>query len=195
MTLTQAHLRLCAPILAITVVLGIGACSLPNKTVTEAAAASSEPYSDGEILQVIRTLNDGEIAQARLAMEQAENPAVRDVAQMIVRDHERNNQRVEELVRTLNIELNGSPLNGGLRMQANQIREELADLSGTEFDCTYLRKQAELHELALETVQSRLIPDAEERMVKSHLEDTAKALQQHHRASQQAISRLNCDRG
>lgn len=62
--------HLCTTVLAIIVSFGIGRAA-PGKARTETAAAASEPCSTGEILQVVGTVNNGEIAQAKLAIEKS----------------------------------------------------------------------------------------------------------------------------
>src|SRR5690606_35877498 len=122
-----------------------------------AAAAVSGDLSDGEILRVMEVLNTGAIGQAELAMEKSSNGEVQDTAEMIVREHSSNNERIQSISQSANLQLEESPLSRGLSLQANQITDELQELSGQAFECTYLEKQIELHALALETVQNDLV--------------------------------------
>lgn len=166
------------------------ACSLPSETTTEAAAAASKPLSDGEILQVLETLNTGEVRQARLAQRNAVRGEVRDAAEMIIEDHSRANQQVQQIAESRDFELEESPLSRGLEAQANEIRDDLAQLSGPEFDCTFLQDQVELHELALDTVNSDLLPEADSSEVREVLNETAPKLEQHSEAARQSIASL-----
>lgn len=169
--------------------LFLAACSLPNTTATKATAKASGSFSDGEILRVLKTLNEAEIAQAELVSQRSNNQQLQDEAERIIEDHKENNERIESLVQS-GIELERSPLSRGLRLQTEEITEELAELRGTEFDCTYLEKQIEQHQLALDTVRSELLPDAENSQVRRLLSETAPALQHHLQSAQETRNNL-----
>lgn len=164
--------------------LSLCACSLPNATATKTAAKASGDLTDGEILQVLRTLNEGEIAQAQLAVEQSDNQQLQNAAERIIKDHQRNNQRIESMTQA-GLQLEDSPLSRGLKLQTQQIKEQLSDLTGSEFDCAYLEKQIEQHQLALDTVRSELLPDAEDSQIQELLSATAPALEHHLEAAQE----------
>lgn len=171
------------------------ACAGPSKTVTEAAATVSKPITVGETLQILKTLNDGEMKQARLALERSPTDEVREVAQLILDDHEDNNEEVMELAEERGVELDKSTLSRGLEGQANRIYDELKGLSGPDFDCVYLERQVELHEIALETVSKHLVQQAELREIRELLSETAPKLDRHREAARQALAGLSCDVG
>lgn len=156
----------------------LASCSLPSETATETAAMASGSFSKDEVLGVIHTVNNGEIEQAQLALQKSSNASVRDAAQLIINDHTELNQRVDSLVRS-GMKIEKSPLSRGIKLQADQIHDELSELSGTEFDCTYLQRQIEQHELVLETMRSDIQPDAKERQVKALIAETIPALERH----------------
>lgn len=164
--------------------LGLCACSLPNATATKTAAKASGDLTDGEILQVLRTLNEGEITQAQLAVEQSDNQQLQGAAEQIIADHQRNNQRIDSMTQA-GIALEDSPLSRGLKLQTQQIKDQLSELTGTDFDCAYLEKQIEQHQLALDTLRSELQPDAESSQLQELLSATAPALEHHLEAAEQ----------
>lgn len=144
-----------------------------------------EPLSEGQILQILHSLNTDEIDQAELALRNSDNRAVRDVAQHILRDHTESNKRIEAQIESEE-DLEKSTLNNALTMQLTSTREAMSQLSGTEFDCFYLTSQVEQHELALDIVRSQLQPDAEETDVQSMLESSEDWLGYHLEAAEQA---------
>jgi putative membrane protein len=170
--------------------LGITACSLPNEPVTTAAAEASEPMSSGEILRVLRVINNGEIEQARLALRKSDNPRVQETAQRIIQDHTASNQRIASVANTTGARMEESPLSQGIQGQASEIREQLAELSGAEFDRAYLQNQVELHEVALDTVRSQLLPNAEDPQVRQLMAAAAPTLQQHLQEAEQSYASL-----
>ncbi|HEV2611692.1 MAG TPA: DUF4142 domain-containing protein [Noviherbaspirillum sp.] len=177
-------------LMLVAVALGSAACSLPNKPVTQAAAVASKPITDGEILQIMSTVNEGEIKQARIAMERSTNPAVREAAQRIITDHTAMDKQIASLSTSTGIKPDDSPLNSGLRMQANSIAENLTKLSGTKLDCTYFEKQAEQHALTVKTVRGQLMPAANRPEVRSFLTASLPALEHHQQTAQAARSAL-----
>lgn len=178
-------------------IVGLGvlmiACSGPSRTTTEAAAAVSKPITTGETLQIIKTLNDGEIKLAHLALASSPNDDVRDVARLILDDHEASNDDVMDLAEKRGVELDKSPLSRSLEGQADRIYDELKYKSGPEFDCLFLKRQVKLHEIALETVSKDLVPDAELREVRELLSETSPTLERHREAARLALVDLSCD--
>lgn len=178
-----AILRLGPLLLAI--VLLVPACSSPSGPATKTAALASGSLSDGEILEVLRTLNNGEIAQAELALMESRNAQVRDTAELILNDHTRVNERIDTIARS-DIELDSSFLADGLKRQLEGVRKDLTKFSGTKFDCTYLQKQIAQHELALETVRNELQPDAKADAVKQLLNNAGPGLERHMQSARDA---------
>lgn len=168
--------------------LGITACSFPNKPMTTAAAEMSEPLTSGEILHVLHIINQGEIEQAELALQKSQDRQILQIAQMIMRDHTMSNQRISTLLQTTGTSLEESALSEGVQLQAREIRQELAELSGTQFNRTYLQKQVELHDVALDTVRSQLLPNANNLQVRQLLNQSLPKLEMHRREAQESLS-------
>lgn len=156
----------------------LSGCSYPSRTATSTAALASGTFSSGETLEVLRVLNDGEIAQAELAQDKTENDQVEDVAETIIDDHMKLNERIDDLIGR-GIEPERSPLSRGLTRQARAIQEELEGLYGREFDCMYLTKQVEQHQLALDTLRNEVKPDTKDPEVEDLLDDAIEMLEHH----------------
>jgi putative membrane protein len=178
-------------LIAAVLALASAGCSLPNEPVTQAAAEASEPMSSGEILHVLHTINEGEIAQAKLALQKSDDPAVQETARLIMQDHMASNERITSLADAAGIQMEESPLSRGVQAQAEEIRENLADLSGAEFNRSYLQNQVQLHELALDTVQSQLLPNAEDPQVRQLLSLAAPNLEQHLQEARQSYASVD----
>lgn len=172
----------------------VTACAGPSKTATEAAAVVSKPITTGETLQIIKTLNDGEIRQAELALERSPTNAVREVAQLILDNHKASNDKVAKLAEERGVELDKSPLSRGLEGQADRMYDKLKSQSGPEFDCHYLQGQQKLHAVALETLTRHVAPQAELADTRQLLSETAPTLEKHREAARQGIASLPaCD--
>jgi putative membrane protein len=178
------------------VALGISACSLPNAPATKAAAVVSKPFSSGEILNVLQTINAGELKQAQLVFQRPTLAEVQKTASIIIKDHTASNQKIAALAKAENIKLDESPLSRGLQAQMNEIAENLTKASGDEFECMYLQKQVEQHALALDTVRKQLLPAAQHPQVKELLATAVPGLESHHQAAQKSLAGMpECRRG
>lgn len=170
--------------------VGVTACNMPNQPMTTAAAEASEPMSDGEILHVLHVINQGEIKQAGLALEKSDDPQVLETARMIIKDHTASNERIAAVAEATGTSLEESPLSRGVQAQASKIQDGLADLSGPEFDRAYLQQQVELHEVALETVRSHLLPNATEPQVRQLLTASEPRLEQHRQQAEESYASI-----
>lgn len=174
--------------------LGVSACSMPNMTATQKAAQMSKPIHAGEILSVMHAVNNGEIKQAGVALQRSNDPHVLYLAQLLVQDHMASNQRLAALAKSTGTSMDESVLSQGMRTQAQEVMERVAQLSGKEFDCTFLQKQVEQHALTLKTIQEHLLPSATQTEVKDLLVMAAPRLEHHMKMAQDYHIGLQCPR-
>lgn len=169
------------------VALGVSACDLPSEPLTEAAAEASQPLGTGEILQELHAINAGEIALAQLALQKSQDPQVQQTARLIIRDHSALDQRVAALAKAQGAQLDSSLLSQGTRAQVALIETALARLSGSAFDREYLARNVELHEIALDTVRTALLPAADVDQLRDLLTDAVPQLEQHLQHARQGL--------
>ena len=154
-----------------------------------AAVGGSQQLSDGQILQIVRTLNDGEIKQAEEAKDEGESEAVKQVAEMIITDHEMSNEQMDELLNG-DLNLDDSPMSDMLKDQAEETHELLQDLAGAQYDCAYLQAQVSQHQMAIDTAKSQLLPNAKAEGVKQFLTAMEPKLQHHLQMAQDAMGKM-----
>ncbi len=151
---------------------------------------SKSVQTDGQILQIVRSLNDAEIKQAKHVMDESDSAQVKATAQSIINDHEESNDKIDDLVDG-DLSLDDSPLNDTLSKQAEVTFEMLDELQGPQLDCIYLQKQVEQHEMALDVAKNDLTPDAKNAQVKAFLTESAPKLEHHMMEAREAMSSLN----
>lgn len=83
---------------------------------------------------------NAEVELGELAGERAQNPQVKEFAQMMVRDH---SEAGAELKKTLAAHDVAAP--SGLDPEHRQLRERLSSLSGADFDREYMKAMVEGH--------------------------------------------------
>jgi putative membrane protein len=160
-----------------------------NANATNSTGAKSV-QTDGQILQIVRTLNDGEIKQAEHAMDESDNAQVKATAQAIINDHEQSNEQIDDLVDG-DLSLDDSPLNDTIAKQAETTFEMLSKLEGSQLDCQYLQKQVEQHQMALDIAKNDLAPDAKSPAVKSFLTASEPKLEHHMMEARDAMNGLS----
>ncbi|HWK53854.1 MAG TPA: DUF4142 domain-containing protein [Hyphomicrobiales bacterium] len=143
-------------------------------------STSTTPLSDGQILEIIHTINDAEIKQAELAMDESEDAQVMQVAQMIITDHESSNDQIEALEDANDaIDLDDSDMSESIADMTEDAYEVLDDLDEAQFACAYLMKQEEQHQHGLDTVSKDLLPSTTSAEVTSFLAMTSTKMEQH----------------
>lgn len=143
-----------------------------------AQAPQGAALTDGQILQIVRTLNDAEIKQAKEAVDESKNAEVKQVAQMIITDHEASNEQMDELLDG-DLDLDDSDLQDRLAKEGEQTHENLQDLDDAPYDCAYLKAQVAQHENAIATAKNTLIPQATNAAVKTYLTAMGPKLEHH----------------
>jgi putative membrane protein len=190
MQLQKTKLVLVPAIMALT--LGVGSAYAQQAAPRVPAAGNAEHsgavLTDGQILQIVRTLNDGELKQAQEAMDESESEDVKQLAQMIITDHEASNDMMDDLLKG-DLSLDDSPLSETLAGKAEDTHEMLQDLSGSAYDCQYVQKQIAQHEEAINISKTQLMPNAKDAGIKQFLTAMGPKLEHHLMMAQQSAGK------
>ncbi len=179
-------------VVALTIALGAFGCATGDEA--ETTAPQTEPtvqtaaeMDSGEILHVLETINQSEISQARLALRRSQNPDVQQIAQVLIQDHQALSERIQNVADTTGVVLTDNELSQEVADKMSGIEEELADLSGDEFDQAFLNRQVEVHEFVLETAQEDLMPQAEEAQVRQVISDASANMEENLVVARQSL--------
>jgi len=173
--------------------LMLAACGTPRPSDTRSMAAiETQPLLTGEILNILHVVNNGEIKQAGLALQRSSNPYVLYMARLLVQDHMALNQRVAALASASGAQMEESVLSRTIHTQTNDILEDDAKLSGKEFDCTFLKNQAEQHAMVGQLIREQLLPSATTPEVKEFLASSAPRLEYHRKQALDYYTGLQC---
>ena len=181
-------------LLLVALVLGGGACSdspvptgddrnASQDTQCPVAADIGVPQlSDEQIVQVVMTINMGEIEQGQLAL--AQNPPLRqdviDFANRMVQEHTTANQQLQTALQLAGITPQDSPLNQQLLAQESQTLAILrASGTGEDFERAYMDVQVGSHAKALFLMDSIIQPQLQRRELRD-LSSAARAVVQDH---------------
>lgn len=116
--------------------------------------------NDGEIGEVLDNVDDAEIAAGELVMERSQDPAVKDLAAGVVKEHKKANQDLGALLLRLNIPPRDSDLSRALSERAADNLERLESLEGTALDQAYLDGRVAMNRELLVALDQSLVPSA-----------------------------------
>lgn len=142
--------------------------------------------TDNEIAAIITALNEGEVMHGEIARDRALSSEVRAFAQMMVTDH----TRALDTFSRQNIGGQESDLSRTLRSGAEQTAASLRSMSGADFDRNYMRSQLEMHDWALRSLSTTLIPSARDPQLILFLRDQRTAIAAHLERARQIVGGL-----
>ena len=138
----------------------LAACSPKNDQTTDtlattppATATTPTPdvaWTDANVVDVLTVANQGEVDYSQIGVEKATSPAVKEYAQLMVKDHGTMLEGVKALATRLN-------LMPAANDKANNLKEEVAkdinDLNaktGKDFDKEFIDEQIDMHQETLD---------------------------------------------
>ena len=110
----------------------------------KAGGAAKISPKEAELVMMFGSGNAGEIRLGELALKNAESPAVKAYAQMMVDDHSKANDELAQVAKNHNIDFPPAPPAADVEMSKG-----LLDLKGAEFDKKYMGEVVTGHTNAL----------------------------------------------
>ena len=132
-----------------------------------ALAEKPAELTDAEIAHVAYIADLIDIRYAHLALGISQNPAVREFAETMIRDHEAVNEAALDLVGKLGVAPQDNFLSRQLNAQADQLVDELRQLTGAAFDRRYAENELGYHRAVNSLVEGTFIPNIENAEVKA----------------------------
>ena len=136
-------------------------------TTLSAAGQSPDQLNDLEMAHVAVTASNIDISYAHLALAFSTNPAIRQFAETMIRDHGAVNQAVVDLAEKLGVSAQDNSMSRNLLEAAEQFKTKLAKLRGTAFDKMYAENELAYHETVNGIVKDSFIPNIENAEVKA----------------------------
>lgn len=175
--------------LAATAILTLAAgCASADDMATSDAMA----LDDLEIAHAAYTAGAIDIRYAHLALAISEDPAVREFAQTMIRDHTAVNDAAIALVQKLDVTPKDNGLSRTLMEGAASKRAELRALDGKAFDCAYARNELGYHQVVNETVEGTFLPNATVPELEALLGDALATFKAHEGHAGRMVAGLDC---
>ena len=128
-----------------------------NEKVTEPSTAKLDDTAKTNILlRQLHAANQEEIDLGKIAEDKAQNPDVKKFASDMVQEHTAGDQKLVDLAKRLNVDINASPtdpVQKVLSSASDECKRSLKGQSGAQFDVAYFAPQVEKHTFALKLVE------------------------------------------
>lgn len=171
--------------LMLTLLAASPATSPPGRPTLQAAVQ----VGDGRVLGVLGSVDANQIESAKLAATKATHKRVRDLAGLLLRDHQRSLERNAELARQLRL-TRLLPDDSVMARTHLELMVRLNLLSGEEFDRAYLQSVIADHEAVRHEITSELLPGASRSRVKEYVRKTRVTLEAHLVATRALVAAL-----
>jgi predicted outer membrane protein len=135
--------------------------------------------SDGQIAQILSSSNQGEIAQAKVALTRARSQAVKAFARHMISAHSEMQQRQTALYRSLRIKTENSQLGSLIGAHGSSMASYLRKQPAKSFDRVYMSLQVMSHRFTLKVLDKQLIPNATDKALREELQRTRTEIVSH----------------
>src|SRR5581483_7422863 len=139
---------------------------------------------------MMRVINLGEIREAQVARDKTASTTIRDFAQMMINDHEAENNKAEAAMSAKDVNSEDTPQSRQLDEQSGAATDRLRTLSGAALDRAYIDREVQAHQSALNLLDTQMIPNARKKVVKDQLADLRKLVSTHLARAKQIQSSL-----
>jgi predicted outer membrane protein len=140
----------------------------------------SDPDAVANAAGIVSTINNGEIAQARLVLDTTTNSEVRDLASQILADHQANEAALQALMVDRDMAPEDNTVSSALKNEAMASLAQLQSDPNLDFD--YVRMQVMMHQEAaviVGAVRTYVDTDDAFREFLSNTRDTIEEHRQH----------------
>ncbi len=140
------------------------------KNATDVPHVNQDPtFTDGDIAAITNAANSDEIEQAKLALKKAKNPKVKKFAQMMLDHHTAALNDTAKLMTSVQITPSSNDLSRKVGTDGAAATTSLQNFSGADFDTAYIDLQVSEHQEVLATLDQKLIPAAQNPVLKASL--------------------------
>lgn len=155
-----------------------------------AHAQNAADLTDVEIAHVAYTADNIDIRYAHLALGISTDPAVREFAKTMIRDHEAVNEQALALLKELNAQPKDNFLSRQLIANSEKLVDEMRQLSGKAFDRRYAENELAYHQAVNDLVANTFIPNIDHPKVKALFEAGLRIFRAHESHAQHMVKKL-----
>ncbi len=153
-------------------------------------SSAADSLSDVEIAHAAYTADDLDIAYAKIALERSKTPAIREFAELMVKDHTAANTAALALVKKLGVTPKDNAFSQTLAKNGEAKKTELRGLSGAAFDKAYAQNELAYHQVVVKTVAEQWIPTIQNAEFKKFMTDANEIFKVHLAHAQHVVDGL-----
>lgn len=139
-------------------------------------------YPEAEAAQILRAINENEIAVSQIARQRSQNEDILRYAAVMIADHDGMTQLLDSILPPISDSVNAE--SRALRAAGLALADSLGRIEGG-FNNSYVTTQIAAHEQALLLLDTALIPSARNPQLKKLLRDLRPAVVAHLQRAQQ----------
>lgn len=155
-----------------------------------ALAQQTGGLTDPQIADIAYTAGNIDIANAKLALKKSHNRAVLAFARDMIRDHTAVNHKALALLKKLHVTPQDNPTSQALTKQSDEVRDQLAHLSGAAFNKAYIQNEVAYHKTVNHALRTQLIPATQNPQLKSLLQTGLKIFEGHEHHAEMLAKRM-----
>lgn len=140
---------------------------------------SNAKLTDPEIASIAVVANQIDISYAEIAKAKSKDAEVLKFAETMATDHKAVIDQAVALVTKLGVTPKDNAVSKQLQADAEKTRKSLASKSGAAFDKAYIDNEVAYHKAVISVLETRLIPESENKELKDLLTNVMPAFKAH----------------
>ena len=153
--------------------LSVSSCSDHSRSVQE------QQLEDSQILNIMMTVDKGEIATSEEATKKKVSPSVDFYAKYLIQQHQKNLEELTQLAKQLGLEPKESGISNSLDTSGKNDLKAFDALQGKAFDKAFIDAMVKEHQGGLELIETKLLPDTKNPQLKVAVEHFRKMVSDH----------------
>lgn len=149
------------------------------KTPVPSEQTTAAALTDPNIVSMVLVANRMDVENAKMALDKTNNPAVKEFANQMMKDHTSAIQQTNDLATKLSLKPEDNDSSRQLEENAEATRKMIDESKGAGFDKAYVDNEVVLHQALLDLLDKTLIAGATSAELKSLLENTRAVVVMH----------------
>lgn len=116
--------------------------------------------SDANVAAMIKAIDEGEVKEAKIAKKRAKSKDVKKFAEMMIRDHGQNQQRLASLEKKIGVQPQSNDEVADLKSSVDDASQSLESETGSDFDQKYVDDMVDQHQKALKKLDNAIANNA-----------------------------------
>ncbi len=150
--------------------------------------------SDGQIVNLLKTVDTGEIKIAKAVETRTQNKDVKAFAERMIQDHQKSLTNNEKLAKKIHVPFEPSEQSVALQ---ESVKRDLSSLASAkdpgELDRVYAESQYKAHETALNLLDNSMVTSAKNPELKKELTQVHEVVQKHSDQAEELKKKLASD--